>query len=83
MTSILEQARSISSEIKSIYLAHRLGHVPTTQSSVLVCVSSAHRKEAFQVCEEILEQVKKQVPIWKKEIYVGQNKGQAEWKTNW
>lgn len=82
MTSILEKARSSSSEIKSIYLAHRLGHVPTTQASILVCVSSAHRQEAFQVCEEILEQVKKQVPIWKKEVYIGQDKGHAEWKAN-
>jgi molybdopterin synthase catalytic subunit len=82
MQSILQESRSKSLEIKSIYLAHRLGHVPTTQSSILVCVSSAHRREAFEICEEILEQVKKQVPIWKKEIYVGQNEGEAEWKAN-
>jgi molybdopterin synthase catalytic subunit len=82
MQTILQEARSKSEEVKSIYLAHRLGHVPTTQSSILVCVSSAHRKEAFEICEEILEQVKKQVPIWKKEIYVGQNAGEAEWKAN-
>lgn len=82
MQTILQEARIRSEEIKSIYLAHRLGHVPTTQSSILVCVSSAHRKEAFESCEEILEQVKKKVPIWKKEIYVGQNAGEAEWKAN-
>jgi molybdopterin synthase catalytic subunit len=82
MQSIVEKAHSSSSEVKSIYLAHRLGHVPIAEASILVCVSSAHRKEAFAVCEEVLEQVKKEVPIWKKEVYEGQNAGEAEWKSN-
>lgn len=82
MQSIVAQARSSSPEVKSVYLAHRLGHVPTTQASIVVCVASAHRKEAFAVCEEVLEQVKKEVPIWKKEVYVGQHAGEAAWKAN-
>jgi molybdopterin synthase catalytic subunit len=78
----VEKAHSSSDEVKCIYLSHRLGIVPIGESSILVCVSSAHRKEAFSVCEDILEKVKKQVPIWKKEVYVGQNLGEAEWKAN-
>ena len=82
MQSITEQVRTRASEVKAIYLAHRTGHVPISEPSILVCVSSAHRKEAFVICEEILEQVKKQAPIWKKEVYVGHNEGEAEWKAN-
>ncbi|MCO5599758.1 hypothetical protein L7F22_053865 [Adiantum nelumboides] len=69
-------------EIKRVYLAHRLGNVGTGEASILVCVSSAHRKAAFDLCEEILEEVKRQVPIWKKEIYDGTHAGLAEWKAN-
>lgn len=71
-----------SSEIKRIFLAHRLGNVETGEASILVCVSSAHRKAAFGLCEEILEEVKRQVPIWKKEIYSGSDLGSSEWKAN-
>lgn len=73
---------TFSNEIKRIYLAHRLGDVRTGEASILVCVSSAHRKAAFELCEEILEEVKRQVPIWKKEIYDGTHAGLAEWKAN-
>ena len=73
---------TFSNEIKRIYLAHRLGDVRTGEASILVCVSSAHRKAAFELCEEVLEEVKRQVPIWKKEIYDGTHAGLAEWKAN-
>lgn len=68
--------------IKKIYLAHRLGTVDTTQPSILVCVSSAHRRASFVACENILEEVKRCVPIWKKEIYAGAHTGESEWKAN-
>ncbi|PWN31484.1 Molybdopterin biosynthesis MoaE [Meira miltonrushii] len=76
------QQQSVSNEIKRVYLAHRLGDVRAGEASILVCVSSAHRKAAFELCEEILEEVKRQVPIWKKEIYDGTHAGLAEWKAN-
>lgn len=76
------QQQNVSNEIKRVYLAHRLGDVRTGEASILVCVSSAHRKAAFELCEEILEEVKRQVPIWKKEIYDGTHAGLAEWKAN-
>lgn len=61
----------------SIY--HRLGTVPVGEASIVIAVSSPHRKEAFVACEYILEQVKLKVPIWKKEVY---EKGEPEWKEN-
>jgi molybdopterin synthase catalytic subunit len=61
----------------SIY--HRLGIVPVGEASIVIAVSSPHRKEAFVACEYILEQVKLKVPIWKEEIY---DSGESEWKAN-
>jgi hypothetical protein len=48
----------------------------------VIAVSSPHRKEAFVVCEEILEQVKAKAQIWKREHYEGDDEAAAEWKAN-
>lgn len=55
--------------ITKIIIHHRLGSVPISEASILVAVSSPHRRKAFQVAEWCLEEVKKDVQIWKKEFY--------------
>jgi MoaE-MoaD fusion protein len=47
---------------------HRVGDVPLSEPSVIVAVSAAHRGEAFAGAREIIDRVKADVPIWKKEI---------------
>ena len=59
---------------------HRLGVVPVGEASIVIAVSSPHRKEAFVACEYLLEQVKLRVPIWKKEVY---ESGEPRWKANY
>lgn len=54
--------------IVRIVLLHRLGPVPTGESSILVAVSSPHRRRAFEVAEWLLEETKRIVPIWKREV---------------
>jgi MoaE-MoaD fusion protein len=46
---------------------HRTGTVPRSESSVVVVVSAPHRGEAFTGAREIIDRIKAQVPIWKKE----------------
>jgi len=58
---------------------HRLGVVPVGEASIVIAVSSPHRKEAFVACEYLLEQLKLNVPIWKKEVY---ESGESQWKAN-
>jgi molybdopterin synthase catalytic subunit len=62
---------------------HRLGTVPVGEPSIVIAVSSPHRREAFIACEWILEQVKKRAQIWKREYYVGEDESTAEWKENY
>jgi molybdopterin synthase catalytic subunit len=50
--------------------------------SLVIAVSSPHRKEAFVACEEILEDVKRKAQIWKREYYEGEDESTAEWKAN-
>lgn len=61
---------------------HRLGTVPVGEPSIIIAVSSPHRKEAFMACELILEEVKLKAQIWKREFYEGEREDEAEWKAN-
>lgn len=67
-------------QLCGVALAHRLGLVPIGESSVVVAVSSVHRKEALEACHFLIDELKASVPIWKKEVY---DDGHApEWKAN-
>ena len=48
-------------------ITHRLGRVAIGETSVAVAVSAAHRRETFAAAEWLLDQLKRQVPIWKRE----------------
>ncbi len=52
-------------------IAHRLGPVQITEASVIIAVSAGHRDAAFAACRFAIEEIKKTVPIWKKEVYEG------------
>src|ERR1041384_3078606 len=52
-------------------IVHRLGPVQITEPSVIIAVSSAHREGAFAACRFAIEEIKRIVPIWKKEVYEG------------
>ena len=47
---------------------HRVGSVPLGEASVAVAVSAAHRAEAFAGAREIIDRIKEEAPIWKKEV---------------
>lgn len=50
---------------------HRVGNVPLGEASVAVAVSAAHRGEAFAGAREIIDRIKAEAPIWKKEVDSG------------
>jgi len=52
-------------------IVHRLGPVQITEASVIIAVSAGHRDDAFAACRFAIEEIKKTVPIWKKEVYEG------------
>jgi molybdopterin synthase catalytic subunit/molybdopterin converting factor small subunit len=54
---------------------HRVGTVPLSEPSVAVAVSAAHRDEAFAGARQIIDRVKTEAPIWKKEV----EDGEARW----
>ena len=58
-------------QICRMAIVHRLGPVQITEPSVIIAVSAAHREAAFAACRFAIEEIKKTVPIWKKEVYEG------------
>jgi len=62
--------------IRKVALLHRTGDLDVGDASVVVAVSSTHRAEAFQACREGIEQLKHDVPIWKKELLAT---GEGHW----
>jgi MoaE-MoaD fusion protein len=53
---------------------HRVGDVPLSEPSVIVAASAPHRGEAFAGAREIIDRVKAEAPIWKKEIEGGEGR---------
>ena len=55
--------------IARMVIWHRLGIVPVGESSVLIAVSCPHRGDAFDACRFVIDELKKTVPLWKKERF--------------
>ena len=55
-------------EIEEITVLHRIGTLSVGEVSVIIIISSKHRKEAFECFRYIIDSVKSRVPIWKMEV---------------
>jgi len=53
--------------VTDVTIVHRVGALKPTDNIVFIAVSSAHRREAFEACRWIIDELKKGVPFWKKE----------------
>ncbi|HVH09888.1 MAG TPA: molybdenum cofactor biosynthesis protein MoaE [Gemmatimonadales bacterium] len=49
-------------------VAHRLGIIPTGEASIAIAAAAPHRAEAFEACRFVIEEVKRRIPVWKKEL---------------
>ncbi|MHC4515348.1 MAG: molybdopterin converting factor subunit 1 [Planctomycetota bacterium] len=64
--------------ISRVRVAHRLGEVPVGEASVLVVVAAEHRGPAFEAARWLMDRLKEQVPIFKKEQLAGPDGSQGE-----
>ena len=58
-------------EISNVGIVHRLGKLEIGETSVVISVAAPHRAAAFAACEWLIRELKRTVPIWKKEVYAG------------
>jgi molybdopterin synthase catalytic subunit len=81
----LEKMQSIREEIFAKYpltcmhVHHSLGIVKAGEISLFVFTSSKHRKTAIESCEEVVERIKAELPIWGKELF---DNSSYQWKKN-
>jgi len=74
--SICNAAKDKFDKSAKIFLEHAKGYTSVGEISILIAVGTGHRDEAFKICRYILEEIKHQSPIWKKEHYAD---GKEEW----
>jgi molybdopterin synthase catalytic subunit len=74
---LAEQARA-RWPVQRLAVWHRLGPVAVGEASVIVAASCPHRAEAFDACRFVIDELKKSVPIWKKEHYTRDSRWQGD-----
>jgi molybdopterin synthase catalytic subunit len=68
LTSICKDV-SAQFEIGDIAVVHRIGELAVGEISVAIAVAAPHRDAAFKASREVIERLKREVPIWKRERY--------------
>ena len=63
-------------DIAHLGIVHRTGRLEIGETSVVIAASAPHRQAAFQACEWAIKELKRTVPIWKKEVF---ENGEEEW----
>lgn len=56
---------------------HRIGHVPVGEPSIAAVAAAPHRVAAFDACRYVVEEAKRRLPVWKKELY---DDGSRRWR---
>jgi molybdopterin synthase catalytic subunit len=73
--SVLKQLTAVADKVAAehpgtaLAAVHRVGVLPVGELAVVVAASSAHRAEAFAACRSLIDTLKEQVPIWKREAF--------------
>lgn len=66
--NIISLTKNAFNDVQNIIIMHSTGLVPTGGISLLVIVSAGHRDQASRACRHVVEMIKKDYPVWKKEI---------------
>ncbi len=76
---IQEVARDVAagaSGVRAIAVSHRIGPLRIGDVALACAVAADHRREAFVVCAELVDEVKRRLPIWKRQVF---DDGSDEW----
>ncbi len=68
MQKLVDEAKR-QFEVANVGIVHRTGRLEIGETSVVISVAAPHRKDAFAACEWLIRELKRTVPIWKKEVY--------------
>lgn len=60
-----------------VAVSHRIGRLEVGDAAVVIAVASEHRAEAFEVCRAVIEDIKRELPVWKRQL---ESDGTTAWK---
>ncbi len=63
-------------DAEAVAVTHRVGELAIGESAIVVAVSAAHRHEAFAACLLVVDEVKRRLPVWKRQVFAD---GAEEW----
>jgi molybdopterin synthase catalytic subunit len=73
---IAQECRQLCPDLGRVVIHHRLGKLKVGEISVLIAIGSPHRAEAFNACRHVIDSLKQNAPIWKKEYWL---EGGSSW----
>lgn len=76
---VIREAIFVKYDLTCMHVHHSLGNVKAGEISLFVFTSSAHRKAAIDACEETVEKIKEELPVWGKELFADET---YQWKEN-
>lgn len=74
---IAEEAGADAGAPAVVAVSHRVGRLGVGDAAVVIAVASAHRAEAFEVCRAVIEAIKRDLPVWKRQL---ESDGSTSWK---
>ncbi|WP_091229305.1 molybdenum cofactor biosynthesis protein MoaE [Microbacterium sp. 3J1] len=79
LRSIAEKAGSdaVADARVVVAVSHRIGALAVGDAAVVIAVAAEHRAEAFDVCRAIIEDIKSELPVWKRQL---ESDGSTSWK---
>jgi molybdopterin synthase catalytic subunit len=75
LTSIAEDVAA-EPDVLAVAVSHRVGTLQVGDVALVAAVATAHRREAFEACARLVEEVKHRLPVWKRQVFVD---GSDEW----
>jgi molybdopterin synthase catalytic subunit len=75
LRAIAERAAEGTDAIVAV--SHRIGRLAVGDAAVVIAVASGHRAEAFEVCRAVIEAIKLELPVWKRQVEAD---GTTAWK---
>ncbi|WP_345750472.1 molybdenum cofactor biosynthesis protein MoaE [Microbacterium rhizophilus] len=75
LRAIAERAAAAHGAVVAV--SHRIGRLDVGEPAVVIAVAAPHRAEAFAACRDVIEDIKRDLPVWKRQLEAD---GTAEWK---
>ena len=76
-STIRRLAEAVDAPGLAIAVSHRIGRLGIGESAVVIAVASGHRDEAFVACRALIESIKAELPVWKRQVEAD---GTTAWK---